>query len=80
MSWARDFGLGVVVGAAAAVLVLGGAAFAVVLRSTDLYSLGHWKLNMRTPLDTMWINLGYWYYHQTARVCNRRAVHSFVAL
>ncbi|KAJ6441193.1 methyltransferase domain-containing protein [Purpureocillium lavendulum] len=55
----RDFGLGVLVGAAAA-LLLASAAVALVLRSTDIYSLGHWKLNLRTPLDSMWMNLGYW--------------------
>lgn len=55
----RDFVLGVIVGAIGA-LVLGAAAIAAVLRSTNLYSLGHWKLNVRAPLDSMWMNLGYW--------------------
>ncbi|PNY21847.1 Uncharacterized protein TCAP_07212 [Tolypocladium capitatum] len=55
----RDFALGIVVGAVAA-LVLGAALFAAVLRTTDIYSLGHWKLNLRTPFNSMWMNLGYW--------------------
>ncbi|PHH84504.1 hypothetical protein CDD83_1835 [Cordyceps sp. RAO-2017] len=62
MSWtlsARDFVLGVVVGVALA-LLLAAVVVAMLLRSSDLYSLGHWKLNLRTPLDSMWLNLGYW--------------------
>lgn len=54
-----DFALGIVVGAAAA-LVLGAAVFAAVLRASDMHSLGHWKLNLRTPLASIWMNLGYW--------------------
>lgn len=55
----RDFGLGVLTGAAAA-LLLAVVGLAAVLRSSDLYGLGHWKLNLRTPLASMWMNLGYW--------------------
>ncbi|UNI17741.1 hypothetical protein JDV02_004063 [Purpureocillium takamizusanense] len=55
----RDFGLGILVGAVAA-LLLASLIAALVLRSTDIYSLGHWKLNLRTPLESMWMNLGYW--------------------
>ncbi|EEY16221.1 predicted protein [Verticillium alfalfae VaMs.102] len=48
---------------------LGGMIFAVLLalvlgvtalRMTDHYGLGHWKLNLRTPLSSMWMNVGYW--------------------
>ncbi|CRK16751.1 hypothetical protein BN1723_011083, partial [Verticillium longisporum] len=48
---------------------LGGIIFAVLLalvlgvtalRMTDHYGLGHWKLNLRTPLSSMWMNVGYW--------------------
>ena len=56
----RDFGLGILVGAVAAILVA-SLVFVLVLRSTDIYSLGHWKLNLQTPLESMWMNLGYWY-------------------
>ncbi|KAM4064438.1 hypothetical protein HRG_006248 [Hirsutella rhossiliensis] len=73
MSWslsARDFVLGVVVGAVVAFL-LGTAVFAAVLRSTNGYSLGHWKLNVRTPLDSMWMNLGYW------KAADGKPVHHF---
>ncbi|KAM0326355.1 hypothetical protein ACHAQA_006957 [Verticillium albo-atrum] len=31
-----------------------------VMRATDHYGLGHWKLNLRTPLSSMWMNVGYW--------------------
>lgn len=55
----RDFALGIVVGVVAA-LVIGAVIFATVLRMSDVYSLGHWKLNLRTPLSSMWMNLGYW--------------------
>ncbi|EQL04225.1 hypothetical protein G6O67_004990 [Ophiocordyceps sinensis] len=73
MSWSlssRDFVLGVVVGTVAA-LVLGAIAFAAVLRSSNLYSLGHWKLNVRTPLPSMWMNLGYW------KTADGETVHHF---
>lgn len=65
MGWAlsgRDFSLGIVVGVVAT-LVLSAAVFVAVLRMSDIYSLGHWKLNLRTPMNSMWMNLGYWYVH-----------------
>ncbi|KJZ77193.1 hypothetical protein HIM_03514 [Hirsutella minnesotensis 3608] len=65
-----DFVLGIVVGAIATV-VFGSAAFITALRSTDVYSLGHWKLNVRAPLDSMWMNLGYW------KTSDGQAVHHF---
>ncbi|ODA83465.1 hypothetical protein RJ55_01979 [Drechmeria coniospora] len=55
----RDFALGVVVGVVAP-LLLGSAVVVAVLRASDIYSLGHWKLNVRTPIKSMWMNLGYW--------------------
>ncbi|RDA85002.1 hypothetical protein CP532_3896 [Ophiocordyceps camponoti-leonardi (nom. inval.)] len=60
MTWtlsARDFVLGVVVGVVCSALVTAAVAFAV-LRASAAYNLGHWKLNLKTPLDTMWMNLG----------------------
>ncbi|KAM0271951.1 hypothetical protein ACHAQH_008890, partial [Verticillium albo-atrum] len=55
----RDFMTGFIGGLIFAVLlafVLGITA----LRITDHYGLGHWKLNIRTPLSSMWMNVGYW--------------------
>ncbi|KAF4594918.1 methyltransferase domain-containing protein [Ophiocordyceps camponoti-floridani] len=59
---ARDFVLGIVVGVVGVVgVALFAAAMAVMmLRASAAYSLGHWKLNLKTPMDTMWMNLGYW--------------------
>ena len=31
-----------------------------VLRRSDVYGLGHWKLNVKMPLASLWMNLGYW--------------------
>lgn len=31
-----------------------------VLRNSDVYGLGHWKLNIKMPVATLWMNLGYW--------------------
>jgi hypothetical protein len=49
------FGAGFV----AALLVVVTAAVGAISNS-DVYGLGHWKLNARMPLATMWMNLGYW--------------------
>jgi hypothetical protein len=38
-------------------IMLGTFAF---MRTSDVYGLGHWKLNVKMPLATMWMNLGYW--------------------
>ncbi|KAF4454781.1 s-adenosylmethionine-dependent methyltransferase family [Fusarium albosuccineum] len=32
----------------------------VVMRMSDIYGLGHWKLNVRSPPESMWMNVGYW--------------------
>ena len=56
----KEFGLGILVGCVVAAIALCGG-FAVFLRTSDVYSLGHWKLNLRTPIPSMWMNLGYWY-------------------
>ncbi|KAF4978611.1 hypothetical protein FZEAL_5014 [Fusarium zealandicum] len=31
-----------------------------ILRKSDIYGLGHWKLNIRSPPQSMWMNVGYW--------------------
>ncbi|KAG5984258.1 hypothetical protein E4U55_005529 [Claviceps digitariae] len=56
---ARDFVLGIVTGGGIILAFLSIGAF-VFLRSCKLYSLGHWKLNIRTPFPSMWMNLGFW--------------------
>ncbi|PHH79941.1 hypothetical protein CDD80_3393 [Ophiocordyceps camponoti-rufipedis] len=58
--FARDFVLGIVVGVVG-VALLAAAGAVMMLRASAAYSLGHWKLNLKTPMDTMWMNLGYWY-------------------
>lgn len=58
----RDFILGIVVGFLIAVALISIGTFAF-LRTSDIYSLGHWKLNLRTPLRSMWMNLGFWSDH-----------------
>ncbi|KAG6010404.1 hypothetical protein E4U21_006968 [Claviceps maximensis] len=56
---ARDFVLGIATGGAIAVAFLSIGAF-VLLRSSNKYNLEHWKLNIRTPFPSMWMNLGFW--------------------
>lgn len=55
----RDFILGIVAGSVIAVALLSFSTF-IFLRTSDVYSLGHWKLNLRTPISSMWMNLGFW--------------------
>ncbi|KAK7424631.1 hypothetical protein QQZ08_008514 [Neonectria magnoliae] len=54
-----DFALGILVGIVLT-LALAGIASVTLLRMTDVYGLGHWKLNLNTPLKSMWMNIGYW--------------------
>lgn len=56
---ARDFVLGIAAGGAIVLGLLSVGAF-FLFRSCSLYSLDHWKLNIRTPLPSMWMNLGFW--------------------
>ncbi|KAH6608343.1 hypothetical protein Trco_001689 [Trichoderma cornu-damae] len=56
-SSAGDFIVGFVVGCAAMVVLLALAVMSLA-RSGDIYGLGHWKLNLKTPLPSMWMNLG----------------------
>lgn len=59
-SYGRDITLAFFGGFVAAILILviGGIT---ALRKSDVYGLGHWKLNAKMPFTTMWMNLGYWY-------------------
>ena len=56
----RDFALGFVVGILF-ILAVAAIASLTVVRKSSSYSLGHWKLNLDTPLKSMWMNVGYWY-------------------
>ncbi|CAM1507797.1 Fc.00g046450.m01.CDS01 [Cosmosporella sp. VM-42] len=58
-----DFALGFVVGVVFLLTLAAIASFTVVRKSTS-YSLGHWKLNLDTPLKSMWMNVGYWYAYE----------------
>lgn len=60
-SYARHVGLAFMGGFLAAIALAITIAF-LVGRKTDVYGLGHWKLNAKMPLATMWMNLGYWYF------------------
>lgn len=55
----RDVGLAFLGGFLSAVFV-GVIIGLLAMRMSDVYGLGHWKLNARMPLTTMWMNLGYW--------------------
>ncbi|OAA51819.1 hypothetical protein NOR_00412 [Metarhizium rileyi] len=55
----RDFVLGIVAGSLIAVALISVGTF-MFLRTSGVYSLGHWKLNLRTPFQSMWMNLGFW--------------------
>ncbi|KAK4065921.1 uncharacterized protein Triagg1_8473 [Trichoderma aggressivum f. europaeum] len=63
MSWpsssASDFIVGFIAGCLTIIVLLALAAFSFT-RTADIYGLGHWKLNVRTPLPSMWMNLGFW--------------------
>ncbi|GAB1316341.1 hypothetical protein MFIFM68171_06551 [Madurella fahalii] len=54
-----EFAAGLLTGGAATlILVIAIAVFCLQFR--DVYDLDHWKLNISTPLPSMWMNLGYW--------------------
>lgn len=54
-----DFATGFLTGVAAAFILVTIIAI-FLLCSGNMYDLDHWKLNIRTPLPSMWMNLGYW--------------------
>jgi hypothetical protein len=56
---AREFILGFVAGCVAIIVLLSLAAFSLI-KSSDIYGLSHWKLNLKTPFPSMWMNLGFW--------------------
>lgn len=59
MASASEFVLGFIAGCLTIIVLLALAAFSLI-RSGDIYGLGHWKLNLRTPFPSMWMNLGFW--------------------
>ncbi|PKK43770.1 hypothetical protein CI102_10058 [Trichoderma harzianum] len=60
MPWSSsDFIVGFIAGCLTIIVLLAIAAFSLT-RTADIYGLGHWKLNVRTPLPSMWMNLGFW--------------------
>lgn len=56
---AADFIRGFLAGCAAIVVLLALVAF-FLIKSGDIYGLDHWKLNVKAPFPSMWMNLGYW--------------------
>ncbi|KAL7788608.1 hypothetical protein V8C37DRAFT_387974 [Trichoderma ceciliae] len=54
-----EFTLGFLAGCVTVAVLLALAAFSL-LWSGDIYGLGHWKLNLKTPFPSMWMNLGFW--------------------
>ncbi|KAL7955047.1 hypothetical protein V8C34DRAFT_292756 [Trichoderma compactum] len=54
-----DFIVGFMAGCLTVIVLLAVAAVSLT-RTADIYGLGHWKLNVRTPLPSMWMNLGFW--------------------
>lgn len=60
LTGSQGLAVGFVSGAAAALLLVAALSF-LFMRTSDVYGLGHWKLNVRTPLPSMWMNVGYWY-------------------
>ncbi|KAF3013502.1 hypothetical protein E8E14_006648 [Neopestalotiopsis sp. 37M] len=36
------------------------ASVAILFRRSDIYNVDHWKLNIRLPPTSMWMNMGYW--------------------
>ena len=58
-SYGGAIALSFIGGFLAAIVIISIIAF-TTLRMSDAYGLGHWKLNVKMPLSTMWMNLGYW--------------------
>lgn len=54
-----SFGFGFAAGLVTTLAIAGIIAL-VVMRMSDIYGLGHWKLNITTRPPSMWMNVGYW--------------------
>lgn len=61
MEWLQnpDFTKGVLLGVALTLTIIASIALIFVI-STDQYNLDHWKLNVRVPVGSLWMNLGFW--------------------
>ena len=55
-----DFLSGAAAGCLATILLVLIARLVSILRN-DVYDLSHWKLNIRVPIQPMWMNMGYWW-------------------
>lgn len=54
-----DFLYGTAAGCVATIFLWLVARVVSFLRN-DVYDLAHWKLNVRVPMQPMWMNMGYW--------------------
>lgn len=54
-----DFLTGAAAGCLATVILLLIMRIISLLR-VNIYDLAHWKLNIRVPMQPMWMNMGYW--------------------
>ena len=54
-----SFGAGFAAGLVSALAIAAVIAL-VVMRMSDIYGLGHWKLNITSHPPSMWMNVGYW--------------------
>ncbi|KAF6808834.1 hypothetical protein CSOJ01_07302 [Colletotrichum sojae] len=58
-----DFCSGLYLGLVTGFLLFGFTAFFIaarLLQKNDIYDADHWKLNVKVPFTTMWMNMGYW--------------------
>ncbi|KAM0741501.1 hypothetical protein ACQRIT_004358 [Beauveria bassiana] len=56
----NDFLFGVAAGCLATIVLALLMRLVPILRRNDIYDLAHWKLNIRVPMQPMWMNMGYW--------------------
>ncbi|KAM3557539.1 hypothetical protein ARSEF4850_005015 [Beauveria asiatica] len=56
----NDFLLGAAAGCLATIVLALLMRIVPILRRNDIYDLAHWKLNIRVPMQPMWMNMGYW--------------------
>ncbi|KAM3471445.1 hypothetical protein MY5147_005811 [Beauveria neobassiana] len=56
----NDFLFGAAAGCLATIVLALLMRLVPILRRNDIYDLAHWKLNIRVPMQPMWMNMGYW--------------------
>lgn len=67
-----DFWKGVLLGATGCtftILIVTLAFTITFLRRKDVYDNDHWKLNLKVPFTTMWMNMGYWFVRPHHTLC-----------